>query len=978
MFLKRNLSLGLAAVSILAVIAGPGLSRAQSTPINPSPPPAHTGDTQQATQVDELVVTGSHIRRTNFNTPAPVQIITAQDSQLEGLIDPASILQRSTIAAGSVQLNNQFSGFVTNGGPGLDSISLRGLGDQRTLVLLNGRRLNPAGVSGTVAAVDLNVIPSALVDRYEILKDGASSIYGSDAIGGVVNVITKTKFDGLTIETENSLPQRGAGNIYDVAISGGRVRDNYHVLAGLEFYRQEAVRIGDLPGGQCPSDLQKLPGGSSYNFDRTNADGSRYCAFTQTDEVSNFDTGELFVYDPTQPASMPYSLFNQSSYGSNPRFTNIATDKRERQVDASSPLQRTSLTVLGGVDLPHRAEFYFEGLLTYRQSQQNAYLPQFFPATDETIIGASFSPFNPFPDFVQPVMTLPVAKFSQNVLSSRVLAGVRGDFGSFLQGWKWDASVTYGRSSADYYAHPQLTSRVLNALDVVEVAPGAYPNLERTSAVTGLNYTCRINTIDPNARCYPLNFFESSKTLASDPVLAYLTATDHGRTIYNQVILSATMDGPLFKLPAGEVQGVVGLEFRHDDLYDNPGPHAVATDYFNQSTAGITQGDESVGEAYVEVEAPLLKGLPLVDSLTVNASGRFTDYRTAGFGMTYKVGVNWQLIPSLRIRGTYGTSYRGPALFENYLAAQTSFTGALDPCAHYGDHADPSSNLYKNCLSEGLDPQAFSGYSSSPEVFTQGALGRLKSETSKNLTVGPVWQPSFIDLQLGFDYYRIEVDNQIFTIGASNILNLCYDSKDFRNGSPYCTLISTRTSQGDIALINDSYINIAREIVSGFDVNWRYRHKFSFGELQLDGEATFALEDNQELIPGTSLTNYTGTFGEPPVVWDGNLRFKHGSWTVLWNTFFIGRQSEYSQTGDPQSRYKEFQEAQYYHSISLTYEADKWTATFGIRNLLDSYPPVISNNPNTGFAPRVGEFANGYGNLQLYGRTFFVRLKRDF
>ena len=141
--------------------------------------------------------------------------------------------------------------------------------------------------------------------------------------------------------------------------------------------------------------------------------------------------------------------------------------------------------------------------------------------------------------------------------------------------------------------------------------------------------------------------------------------------------------------------------------------------------------------------------------------------------------MNWQVVPSIRIRGTYGTSFRGPALYENYLAAQTSFTGATDPCQNYGVNGDPSSNLFKNCASEGL-PGNFPGYSSTPEVFSQGALGRLKPETSKNITVGPVWTPSFIDLQVAFDYFHIEVDNEIAQLGPSNILSLCYGSNDFR------------------------------------------------------------------------------------------------------------------------------------------------------------------------------------------------------
>ncbi len=210
-----------------------------SAPAKPAPKPKD----------DEVVVTGSRIRHSTFSSPAPITVITTSEAKDEGLLSVAQMLQRSTAAAGSVQLNQQFSGYVVNGGPGVDTVSLRGLGDIRTLVLLNGRRLNPAGVGGTVAAVDLNVIPQNLVDRYEILKDGASSIYGSDAIGGVVNIITKTNTNGLEVEADGYIPENhGAGQSYVVSVDGGVVKDRYHVMFSIEHDNQTAITQGDLPG----------------------------------------------------------------------------------------------------------------------------------------------------------------------------------------------------------------------------------------------------------------------------------------------------------------------------------------------------------------------------------------------------------------------------------------------------------------------------------------------------------------------------------------------------------------------------------------------------------------------------------------------------------------------------------------------------------------------------------------------------------
>jgi iron complex outermembrane receptor protein len=241
-----------------------------------------------------------------------------------------------------------------------------------------------------------------------------------------------------------------------------------------------------------------------------------------------------------------------------------------------------------------------------------------------------------------------------------------------------------------------------------------------------------------------------------------------------------------------------------------------------------------------------------------------------------------------------------------------------------------------------------------------------------------VIQPKWANLQFSVDYFRIDVENEIALIGPQNLLNLCYDSAQFRNGSPYCTLITPRDASGNIALINDSYINIARQIISGLDFNLDYRKDFPLGTLAIKAAFTYNFEDTQTLIPNTAPTAATGTFGEPHLVGNFDARFRHGDWSVLWASTYFGKQVESGLTGDPVSRYNETQGEQWYHTISVTYTADKWKATAGVRDLLDSYPPVISNNPSTAFAPRVGEFANGYGNLQLYGRTFFFSVSKDF
>ncbi len=964
---------GLSGVALAGV---PVASWAQDASAATPPAKAAAQTPQSATNVGELVVTGSRIRHSTFNSPAPISVVTTDEAKSQGLFSAAQAIQRTTAAAGSVQLNAQFGQFVTNGGPGLDTVSLRGLGDVRTLVLLNGRRLNPAGVGGTVAAPDLNIIPTNVVDRFEVLKDGASSIYGSDAIGGVVNIITKNNIHGLEIEADGYVPQNhGAGQNYIVSVDGGMVTDKYHFMFVIEHDNETGITVGDLPGGNCPLELQALPGSHTYNFGRSYANGSPYCTFTQTNFVDDLSTGATFVYDPSQPATFPYSPFKQNGFGANPRVTNIETDPRDKDIYALTPSRKTSGYISGGVDLTPTTELYFEGLITHKTAEAR-FPGQFFPADIPTIIAASFSPFNPFPDFVQPVLTLPTQSETVSDTFGRGLIGLKGDLFK-VPDWKFDLGVTYGQSDASYTLRPQLINRLNNALDVVPVGPG-FTGPKRFNPVDGQTYTCAVNISNPSEGCYPLNWFESSTQLSSDPALAYMTTTDTGHTTFKQVVVDGHIDGPLFNLPAGRVQAVLGGEFRYDNINDTPGPQALANNYFNLTTAGVTAGDESVAEAYTEIEVPLLKGLPLVESLVFNGSGRFTHHSLAGDHWTFRASGNWQLIPSFRIRASYGTSFRGPELFENYLAHLIAFTSAGDPCAQYGQNAAPGSNLFKNCASEGLAPD-FIGYGSTPQDIQEGAQGRLKPETSKNFTVGGIFQPQFADLQITLDYYHIVINNEIAELGASNILNLCYDSAQFRNGSPYCTLVDPRDSNGQIASIDDRFLNIAEERTSGLDLEVLYRKDTRFGMVSLHGEATYQLQHTQTLFPGADPINYLGTFGYPRMVFNTDARLKHGNWEFTWATNFLGHQQEYTLTGEtPGGRYNLDQTAQWYNTLSVGYTGDKWKLIVGVRNIEDKYPPVISNNPDLAYASRVGEFANGYGNLDLYGRTFFVNFNKKF
>ena len=227
----------------------------QKTQESPTVPAATTnaqGQTARSPGGESIVVTGSRIRRSTFNTPSPVTIVTREDRVLAGSSSTAEVLQSSTVTSGTAQINGAFLGFVSEGGPAASTIGLRGLSASRTLVLLNGRRLAPAGVGPQLIAADLNTLPTNAVQRVEVLREGASSVYGSDAIAGVVNVITDTSVDGITIDGYARHPLYGVGDALRGSIVAGKTFSRGHIMATFEYRNQEGVRVGDRADFACP------------------------------------------------------------------------------------------------------------------------------------------------------------------------------------------------------------------------------------------------------------------------------------------------------------------------------------------------------------------------------------------------------------------------------------------------------------------------------------------------------------------------------------------------------------------------------------------------------------------------------------------------------------------------------------------------------------------------------------------------------
>jgi outer membrane receptor protein involved in Fe transport len=381
-----------------------------------------------------------------------------------------------------------------------------------------------------------------------------------------------------------------------------------------------------------------------------------------------------------------------------------------------------------------------------------------------------------------------------------------------------------------------------------------------------------------------------------------------------------------------------------------------------------------VREVFAEVEAPLLRGLPMAEDLTINVSGRLTNYKSYGSDHTYKVGLNYTPVKWLKLRGTKGTSFRAPAIFEQYLAPTSGFLSpGADPCDGYGSFP-VNSNRYINCDSELHDPTFISHNGVQVNSAGGAALG-LKSEKSKADTVGIVIQPSFParvgDLAFAIDWWRIDVNNQVAQIGAPNLLALCYDDAQFRAGGSYCAY-STRDSNG-LLVVQDNYINIATQLAEGVDYNVRFTKSVGVGEFVADLRATRYLRQDSRLLPTDPLDKLNGTLLAPKWVGDSDLRYTYKDCTFRYGLTYVGPMDSNALVNQGPT-YNFAVNSYVTHDFSIKYASpSKWSLIVGVRNATDTTPKTISPSAYD----RVGNSLL-YSGYDYFGRRYFVTLSETY
>lgn len=935
---------------------------------------------EESIELGRVQVTGSLLKREDFTSTSPMQVIDAETQFRAGQLTASEILQSSTVAAGTTQLNNQFGGFVVQGGVGVQTLDLRGLGANRTLVLLNGRRPGGSGTRGQVAAFDLTNIPDLAVQRFEIVADGSSSIYGSDAVSGVANVITRRSVDETQVTGVANVPLDGGGEFYQAGFITGLNFDSGSMTLSAQYTKLEALRVNDrrdLLG--CELDL--VTNAQGQNIDRENRSitaGTPLspCENLYANTVIDAAFGDRYIPSPDGVTIGPIAGYRPRTNGT---YANGGQAFYEDVLNFDFIGNETAINELERVNVYATADFTFgnvdwdaEFLYASRDTTREGWR-QFFPliggANAAELFGfppyayqndPTYNPNDPADPFTlalsQPVYPYPL-NTGADVKFYYFTTGLSGVFNT-KNYWDWQVYGTYSYSDGDYSGN-DIDERVSGDVRF-DANPPAYDPFD-PSILSGANRQSLINIVGAN-------------TL--------------GNTVYEQYQVTGIITGDLFDLPAGTVGTAIGLEYRDFSIDDVPDPLQQAGDSWGLSSATITKGSNDVAEAFWELEVPLLAGITGVENLTMNGSLRYFDYNQGGDDLVWKLGLSWQIVPSFRVRATAGTSYRAPALFEQFLGDQTAFAGqlAVDPCIDWGESSN--ANLQANCAAIGIPPDYAAG-GSSALIITGGGVDNLESETSDSWTAGIVWTPEFTNLSVSLDYYNIEINDQIAQLGGASIASGCYTGSNFPNA--FCDLL-VRAPNDDpvrpnqIISINDSYVNVNSQTAEGVDLNLTWAIDYDWGTLTIDNTANWQISNEQQLfdpgeVEGFDNVDFVGDIGTPEFVNNLLVSATKGDWQATW--FLIYRhETDASRTVNEETTYFGFSPAYLditfdtyiQNNFAITYFQDKWDATLGVNNAFDEQPDVVSS----GVVATRGNVPIAGTQTSLLGRTIIGRLSYRF
>ncbi len=881
---------------------------------------------------EAIIVTGSRITRNGYDAPTPVSVISGEEIASEAPANIADFVNTLPSVSGS-QTAVSNSGSLSNGASGISAIDLRSLGENRTLILINGQR---SVASTSTGLVDINTVPQALIERVEVVTGGASSVYGSDAVAGVVNFILDTDFTGLLADYEYGVTTYSDVPNHKLQLTAGSpfADDRGHILVSGEFFTQEGKHTIDRDWNDSGFFQIDNPAYTATN-------GQPRRIVQSGIGSSNFTPGGLITSGPLRGTyfgnidpSTGRATVNQLAYGevsgqwmvggdyevtsANHRGSNSLANDEER----TSIFARANFRFADWLNVFVQGSYsIFDGLSYYQQTpsvgvtirSDNAFLPAslYDPAGSTSYtIGTSNA-------------GIPAAGGDNAREVERYVAGADGVFDTGPIAWDWDGYYQHGDTSTrETLVNTWQNSRMSAMQDAVYDSSG--------------NVVCRVN-VDSNAAndlsgCVPINRIGIGGVTQEALDFLFAIYPERRQYITQDVFGLNFATGALFENWAGPVSLAFGAEYREEaiDGYTDPINYETTWLYGNYK---VTSGSFDVKEAYAEVLFPLWEGLEF------NGAIRVTEYSTSGRVTTWKAGLAWQPIDDLRIRGTVSRDIRAPNLSELF-----------DP----GTARTNSVNV----------PQADGTVVA--DEFIQNFTGSLELDPEVGMTygVGVIFTPTFLPgFALSADYFDIEVSDSIDSITAQQTVNLCYE----QNLQDYCDQINFASGTQDIQTIDLTYLNFARQTAVGVDVEASYSRPVGPGQFMLRGLATYTIENISD--NGIVAPNDAAGANIPHMVYRVSAGYAFDSGLDI---MFVGRgfgdhvyDNDYieCQTDCPESDPTGIRRTINENDIAGTFYLDtnfsygfeldqtQIEAVFAVKNVFDRDPVLVGNGPDGNNTP---------------------------
>ena len=891
----------LVGAAMVAVYSAPALAQTDTA-----------DESAQSASTGEVVVTGSRIRRQDLAGVGPATVVSAEQIENTGIVNIETVLQRLPASAGFA--GNQTSAYWANNGYGTAQVNLRGLGIKRTLVLLNGRRL-VAGGTGANSSPDLNMIPVVALARTDVLKDGASAIYGADAMAGVVNLVTRTDYEGLGISVRQGLTERGDGSDFTADLIWGLRNDRGGFMAAVTYQKTEAVNMAT----RAPCSLSETTPGKLACVNSASTIGGR--AVLPNGQQINFNQvpgGNGNFYEPYSAAK---HNFNSAPY-----------------LNAVSPVERISTAFFADYAVTDSITAFGEFLYTHRKSNQIA-----TPGTLRNLAISAANPTNPTGQnivLIQRRLAEPGPRqFFQETDTWQGTFGLRG---KFTNDWAWEVAGSFGRNTAvDGSTNVANLERVANTLDTSKCS------LAAGAAIPCADY---------------LGFGDLTPA-----ALDYILFTSRDRGGNEIATVTADINGNLFRLPAGPVAFAAGVVYRKEKGWRDPDPLTVLG-VANTNQQDPISGSSTAKEGYVELSVPVLANTPFFKALTLDGAVRYSDYDLFGGDWNYKLGADWVINDDIRLRGTYGTGFRIPNVPELFGGVSEGNLTTTDPCSRYSTSGNAT--LIANCQASRV-PANYVQLGTTI-LTTVGGNQNLKPESSRTWTIGTVIRPKGLvpGLSLTADWFDIDIKDAIRAIPGSTKLAVCYASANLAH--PFCGDFTRSTLTGEVTYLSAQPINTGREQMNGLDLGLVYDRNVGGIGLTVDLNVTYLNKYVVLPFPGGAPIQFDGHIGGGNggyAKWRGYgvITGRKDGFSATWSTQWIGKATDFNAAAtDIGYRTPNV----FYHNAQLAYEINERTRfQIGVDNLFNRKAPYIKSftDANTDTM-----------TYDLMGRRFYVGFRTGF